>query len=615
MFHGLKINHMKRDYFNFKFGNSKKRSLKKLLVSFVLFFSMSLAYGQQTAIITTTSSDSNWTATFTNIGGISLDWQAIGPNGINQSGSGDTVIFDFSANTGVGAGEITITISSDDDFDKVSQFLASSRDITSVEISNLENLVFIELPNNLLPSIDLSTNTNLVALLLSNNLLTSIDLTNNTILESVELHINSLTSLDLSTNLLLKELDANNNDLTSINLLNNSNLEILDLDSNDLTSIDLSNNSSLRIIDLNFNLLDTATIGMVLDEVDAYGTSGFLLKLQGNPGTIPASSADSYENLLDRGWTVLPPIFYDFGDAPDSYGTLLSSGGAQHIIGVTDVKIGIIVDDEALGFPSVNADGDDVNPPNAANDEDGVAAADLNGISTSTDTFDLNVNVTNNTVSGAFLYGWIDFDRSGTFDSDEYATVAAPIGGVSTVVLNWTGIQAAGITEGSTYARFRISTDVIPSTQPAGISNNGEVEDYALVIELDFDEDGIPDSADVDDDNDGILDVDEAGNTDPGTNEDRINLDSDGDGCFDVAEDLTTDVIDPDPDGDGILGTSPVTVDANGQVTSGTDGYTPPNDLNSSGTRISRTIIRKPSFSYIKTTIAVSIQIKGIRIR
>jgi len=107
-------------------------------------------------------------------------------------------------------------------------------------------------------------------------------------------------------------------------------------------------------------------------------------------------------------------------------------------------------------------------------------------------------------------------------------------------------------------------------------------DEVTYITPEDFDGDLVFDIVDVDDDNDGILDVDEAGNTDPGTNEDRINLDSDGDGCYDVAEALTTDVIDPDPDGDGILGTSPVAVDANGQVT-GQGGYTTPNDLNSNG--------------------------------
>ena len=53
----------------------------------------------------------------------------------------------------------------------------------------------------------------------------------------------------------------------------------------------------------------------------------------------------------------------------------------------------------------------------------------------------------------------------------------------------------------------------------------------------DFDRDLIFDVVDVDDDNDGILDVDEAGNTDPCYKcRIAINLDADGDGCFDVTE-------------------------------------------------------------------------------
>ena len=53
-------------------------------------------------------------------------------------------------------------------------------------------------------------------------------------------------------------------------------------------------------------------------------------------------------------------------------------------------------------------------------------------------------------------------------------------------------------------------------------------------------------------------------------------LDSDNDGCNDVIEGGYSD-----PNLDGLLGDNPVTVDANGKVTSGTDGYTTPLDQNS----------------------------------
>ena len=104
--------------------------------------------------------------------------------------------------------------------------------------------------------------------------------------------------------------------------------------------------------------------------------------------------------------------------------------------------------------------------------------------------------------------------------------------------------------------------------------------DATFITPGDFDKDLIFDVVDVDDDNDGILDVDEPGNTVPGTNPDATNLDADDDGCFDVTEAGFTDV-----NGDGQLGDFPITVDANWTSNKwNVDGYTPPNDLNLSGT-------------------------------
>ena len=70
----------------------------------------------------------------------------------------------------------------------------------------------------------------------------------------------------------------------------------------------------------------------------------------------------------------------------------------------------------------------------------------------------------------------------------------------------------------------------------------------------DNDKDKIPDIDDLDDDNDGIFDVDEGdGDVDSDGIPNAFDLDSDGDGCLDVTEAGFTD-----GDGDGILGTSPV---------------------------------------------------------
>lgn len=84
---------------------------------------------------------------------------------------------------------------------------------------------------------------------------------------------------------------------------------------------------------------------------------------------------------------------------------------------------------------------------------------------------------------------------------------------------------------------------------------------------MDTDKDGVPDYLDLDSDNDGILDKDESGSL--ATNADIDNdgiknyreLDSDNDLCLDVKEAGFSD-----PDLDGIVNTSPVTVDLNGKV-------------------------------------------------
>ena len=96
----------------------------------------------------------------------------------------------------------------------------------------------------------------------------------------------------------------------------------------------------------------------------------------------------------------------------------------------------------------------------------------------------------------------------------------------------------------------------------------------SVINSEDWDEDGIPDNIDLDDDNDGILDQLEGEDVD--TDGDGIpnskDTDSDGDGCYDAVEAGYTD-----GDDDGYLGTSPFEVTVVGTVI-GHGGYQPPED-------------------------------------
>jgi|GEM_PF-4671919 len=99
---------------------------------------------------------------------------------------------------------------------------------------------------------------------------------------------------------------------------------------------------------------------------------------------------------------------------------------------------------------------------------------------------DLNV-MSVDPVTNATLVGWIDFDRSGTFEASE-AQVLNTAGGLVTDgstenCLEWNPSTSGITTGGTTYARFRYSSDpALTASLPGGVVSDGEVEDYLLTI-------------------------------------------------------------------------------------------------------------------------------------
>ena len=175
----------------------------------------------------------------------------------------------------------------------------------------------------------------------------------------------------------------------------------------------------------------------------------------------------------------------DWGDAPDTsagngpgnYATTEADDGPRHVI-VEGLKLGPAIDAEPDGQPSSGADGDDLNPIDA-DDEDGVTVADL----TLTEEANalVRVNVTDQLEVPALLYGWIDFNANGLFELGERSQVTIPAGanGVE-ASLGFGAVPATGVS--STYARFRLSTDT-NAANPTGLATDGEVEDYPVVIQ------------------------------------------------------------------------------------------------------------------------------------
>jgi len=176
---------------------------------------------------------------------------------------------------------------------------------------------------------------------------------------------------------------------------------------------------------------------------------------------------------------------YDFGDAPDSYGTLKASGGASHL--AYTLRLGQAVDTETDGHPSADALGDD----NAGtDDEDGVVSlSDLSLVAGQTETIDVMVSNAANFSEDVYVAGWIDLNGNNQFDmvGDDIGThnMTVPAGGQKTVQFSFNVPTTA---PAKTYARFRLYwVDPDPTAPPwvivpIGEADKGEVEDYEVEI-------------------------------------------------------------------------------------------------------------------------------------
>ncbi|MCK5738476.1 hypothetical protein KAH55_04815, partial [bacterium] len=172
---------------------------------------------------------------------------------------------------------------------------------------------------------------------------------------------------------------------------------------------------------------------------------------------------------LQMAAAVIEVTDYDFGDAPDSYGTSLAANGANHLI-AADFWLGASIDPEPDGFPTIGATGDDLN---GSDDEDGVTfpVPLVAGLPATI--------AVDGGPSGGELDAWIDFNGNGQFDHPTELLTGATIilvAGANVVPINVPVTAVPGIT----YARFRLST--AGSLPPDGPADDGEVEDYTVEI-------------------------------------------------------------------------------------------------------------------------------------
>ncbi|MUK28704.1 LruC domain-containing protein [Aliivibrio fischeri] len=157
----------------------------------------------------------------------------------------------------------------------------------------------------------------------------------------------------------------------------------------------------------------------------------------------------------------------DYGDAPDSYGTLYDSMGARH--GVSDLMLGDVVDGESDAYVYPLSD----DASDSSNDDDGISFPVPIEIQ---ETSFIYANV-NGAEGEGVLSAWIDWDQDGQFNDDEIILNSEWVDdGQNQLYFNVPSWALAG----TTWARFRLSRTY--DLGPNGGVSMGEVEDYQVTV-------------------------------------------------------------------------------------------------------------------------------------
>lgn len=215
-------------------------------------------------------------------------------------------------------------------------------------------------------------------------------------------------------------------------------------------------------------------LGNIYHVVSSGGTATYTpYNLNGTFGSATTFTGTTTIPLTDGAESFKMP--YDYGDAPATYGV------AYHLFNKSPkLMLGSKIDYEVANLANSGATGDDSKNTGSTNDEDGKIS--FPAISTAHFSYSITVNVTNTTGANAFLYGFIDFDRNGTFDTlkNERSALTTVPNGATTATMTWTGLTGGSL--GSSFIRFRIGSKQAEARLPFGYASDGEVEDYTFPI-------------------------------------------------------------------------------------------------------------------------------------
>lgn len=247
----------------------------------------------------------------------------------------------------------------------------------------------------------------------------------------------------------------------------------LDLDGDD--RIDLNEPSAISKADGSYSLPfpgpGTYTIREVLEPgyVQTYPGKNTQEHVVTFDGSTPVSGMD-FGNQVSR----------DYGDAPNTYGTLITASGAYHGL-LNGFRLGTRWDSDGDGQPTVLANGDDIagltdSTGKVIDDEDGVVLP-RPMISGTSDNI-LKVTATNTTATTGYVQAWVDFNADGDFTDAGEQIVKDRLLVTGTHLISFAVPANAQL--GSSYARVRYSDQL--GLGPSGPARIGEVEDYYFKV-------------------------------------------------------------------------------------------------------------------------------------
>ena len=167
--------------------------------------------------------------------------------------------------------------------------------------------------------------------------------------------------------------------------------------------------------------------------------------------------------------STLQTLIVDYGDAPDSYGTLKGSNGAAHTI-TGNLTLGMTRDNESQPGPSVIQDGADEDgvtfPTTLEMSPDGPLPAYVDVYSSGVGKLDI----------------WLDLNRNGVFDHNATEHLGNKSWAVKAGVNRIFFTIPAGTPDFATMMRFRLTSTGHAAVLPTGRANDGEVEDYSVHV-------------------------------------------------------------------------------------------------------------------------------------